>query len=614
MTRSFLDILICAIVLAVSIALVAPFFSADVPYCLAATPPASPEHSAPAVTESSGPGQVSETATPQPTPTGASAPLPASASPDIEEQVPPDYVIPEKQGGREVKVNGVVLFKLYAGTMTFPVERRVQFISERLSDIINNPESTPESFQAVYDESSGGCRIFYAKDFIFRIGTNDVPIQGVSTLAVGERYLDVIRDLQRKTAAKIWVEREKEGARIGVIGGGIFILALILGIIAIRWLSRRIEAMQGQRIKSIKIHDAVILSEERIASAITSTVSVLCAAIFIIAFAFFMDHLLARFPGTHEIRAALFANPLSYVKKAGYSMILYAPKLLFLIFFILLTRMLLGLCDTLFQAMKRGAIKIRSVYRPFVTIYHKITRALIYFFGLILIVPNLPGYDLPVFKGISLFAGLIISLGSSTFIGSVFAGLSILLSRTFKQGDRIKVGDYTGDVLEMSINSTRLRTPARQEIVIPNTYFLQNPVTNMSSPVEELGSTIIFSEITIGYDVHGDIVKDLCVKAGEATQGVLKEPKPFVWQKSLGDFYVTYSVGVYIDNPHAYLEISSALNQNIRKYFDEAGVEIMSPHYASLRDGNKVTIPGRYLPEDYRAPSFKVTTDGEEKK
>ncbi|MDQ7823667.1 MAG: mechanosensitive ion channel family protein [Candidatus Eremiobacteraeota bacterium] len=527
--------------------------------------------------------------------------------------MPEDLVIPEKPGGRYVTVNGVNLFKLYVSSSLLPLEKRVQFVSQRLSAIINDPESIPEEFQAQYDESTGVCRIYYGKSYIFRIDINDVPLKGARTLTVGERYIDFIRELQRQTAAKKWEERKKEGARTGVTGAVIFILALVLAIIAIRWLERRLVAMEGKRIRPLKIHNAVILSEGKIVSGIISAVSVLSAAVFIISFAFFMEYLLAHFPGTRDLRTALFETPLSYVRKAGYSILLYLPKLLFLIIFVLLTRMFLGLCDTVFQAIQNGAITIRSVYKPFASIYHKIARVMIYFFGLILIIPNLPGYDLPVFKGISIFAGIVISLGSSTFVGSIFAGFIILISRTFKMGDRIIAGSYTGDVVEMSIVSTRLRTPARQDIIIPNSYFLQNPVTNLTSPVEEVGSTIVFSEVTLGYDAHGEVVADLFVKAGEATEGVLKDPKPFVWQKNLSDFYVTYTVGVHIDNPQQYLVISSDLHHNIRKFFDEAGVEIMSPHYTSLRDGNRVTIPGRYLAKDYRAPSFRVDSGGEEK-
>lgn len=609
---------ICITALVVFTVLMAPMFPADDRHCVASTPtpPATPEPSSPAMTKSppASPVAGSETATPQATPPRASQPLPVNTAPSHEEQEQEDLVIPEKPGGRYVAVDGVNLFKLYAGTTIVPLERRVQFISQRLSEIINDPNSTPEGFEAVHDESNGACQIYYSKKFIFRIGREDVPVQSLRTLTVGERYLDIIREAQQQASVKIWKEREKEGARIGATGGVIFFFALILSILAIRWLSRRLAAMQGKYIKPLKIHNAVILSEDKITSTISSAVSVLTAVIFIIAFAFFMDYLLAHFPGTIELRTALFANSLSYVRKAGYSMLLYFPKLIFLVFFILIIRMLLGFCDTVFQAIDKGAIRVRSAYVPFVSVYHKIARFVIYFFGLILIVPNLPGYDMPAFKGLSILAGLMISLGSGTFIGSIFAGLSILISRTFKVGDRIIVGSYTGDVLEMSVNTTRLRTPAKQDIIIPNSYFLQNPVTNLSSPVEDNGSTIIFTEITIGYDVHGEIVADLCVKAGEATEGVLKEPKPFVLQKNLSDFYVTYMVGVHIDNPHQYLEITSNLCRTIRRFFDEAGVEIMSPHYTSLRDGNKVTIPGRYLPEDYSAPSFRVTSGSEEKK
>ena len=77
-------------------------------------------------------------------------------------------------------------------------------------------------------------------------------------------------------------------------------------------------------------------------------------------------------------------------------------------------------------------------------------------------------------------------------------------------------------------------------------------------------------------------------------------------QTALNDFYVGYELNAYTVHPKNMQNIYSALHQNIQDKFNEAGVEINSPHYAALRDGNRTTIPDTYLPSNYKSPVFEI--------
>jgi small-conductance mechanosensitive channel len=82
------------------------------------------------------------------------------------------------------------------------------------------------------------------------------------------------------------------------------------------------------------------------------------------------------------------------------------------------------------------------------------------------------------------------------------------------------------------------------------------------------------------------------IKAAKQTEYILSEPAPFVLQTSLNDFYVSYELNAYTREANKQRRVYSLLHQNIQDCCKEAGIEIMSPHYNSIRDGNKSTIPG----------------------
>jgi small-conductance mechanosensitive channel len=204
---------------------------------------------------------------------------------------------------------------------------------------------------------------------------------------------------------------------------------------------------------------------------------------------------------------------------------------------------------------------------------------------------------------------VIFSLGSTSAIAGMTAGLSLIYMRSFKEGDVIKIGDATGIVLQRKLVATRLKTFKNEEITIPSLAILAGHVTNYSQEAKT-GGVILYTTVTIGYDAPWETVHELLIEAAKATHHILKTPPPFVLQTALNDFYVSYQLNAYTDSPQFMPGIYSELHQNIQNKFNEGGVEIMSPHYAQLRDGNQTTIPERYLPEDYLSPSIRIVDTG----
>ena len=218
---------------------------------------------------------------------------------------------------------------------------------------------------------------------------------------------------------------------------------------------------------------------------------------------------------------------------------------------------------------------------------------MLYCFMLVMIWPLLPNSGSPVFQGVSVFLGLIISLGSTSVIGNLMASFVITYMRPFRIGDQIKLNDTVGKVIEKSPFVIRIETPKKEIITIPNSFVLSSHTINYSTSARKSG-VIIYSDITVGYDVDRVKVEELLIKAAINTKGVLKHPQPFVLIKTLPDFYCSYQINAYTKEDQTLPRMYSTLHKNIIDILNEAGIEITSPHFYAQRDGNETTIPEKY--------------------
>lgn len=300
--------------------------------------------------------------------------------------------------------------------------------------------------------------------------------------------------------------------------------------------------------------------------------------------------LFSIFPQTEDLAMKLFSYLWTPARAILKGIVNYVPNLftIFVIYFVI--HYVIKALKYLTNEVETGKLKINGFYADWAHPTFHIVRFLLYAFMVAMIYPYLPGADSGVFQGISVFVGLIISLGSSTVIGNIIAGLVITYMRPFKVGDRIKLNDTTGNVIEKTPFVTRLQTPKNELVTIPNSFIMSSHTVNYSSSARTVG-LIIHSEVTIGYDAPWRKVHELLIAAAKSTPGVLAEPEPFVLETSLSDWYPVYQINAYIRDADQLARIYSDLHQNIQDRFNEAGVEIMSPHYVATRDGNESTIP-----------------------
>jgi small-conductance mechanosensitive channel len=260
----------------------------------------------------------------------------------------------------------------------------------------------------------------------------------------------------------------------------------------------------------------------------------------------------------------------------------FIPNLFAIIIIFTLTRYFVKFLGALFAEIEKGKLNVDGFYPEWIKPTYNILRIVIYAFMFIIIFPYLPGSDSPVFQGVSVFFGLLLSLGSTSAISNLVAGLVITYMRPFQIGDRVQIGDILGEVTEKNLLVTRLRTSKNEDVTVPNSNILSTKNMNFSTSSKNLG-LILHTEVTIGYDIPWKQVHELLINAAEKTNDVLKVKPPFVLQTNLSDFYVSYELNAYTNQPKKMAGIYSDLHQHIQDEFNKAGIEILSPHYEQYR-------------------------------
>jgi small-conductance mechanosensitive channel len=248
-----------------------------------------------------------------------------------------------------------------------------------------------------------------------------------------------------------------------------------------------------------------------------------------------------------------------------------------------------------FLGVGSGSVRIAGFDREWATPTFNALRVVIIALALVVAYPYIPGSGSDAFKGISVLAGVLFSIGSSNILGNVIAGYVLIYQKAFHVGDRVMLGEHVGDIMEIKQQVTILRTVHSEEVVIPNSVVLGSQIVNYSATART-GGFIVYSAVTIGYDTPWRQVEAMLLAAAERTPGLLREPKPFVLKRALEDFYVKYELNAYSRDAAQLLQLYSALHQNILDEFNEHGVQIMSPHYLGDPAEAKIVPPAKWDP------------------
>ena len=307
-------------------------------------------------------------------------------------------------------------------------------------------------------------------------------------------------------------------------------------------------------------------------------------------------YVLELFPRTASAGAVLFELVVTPLETLGRGLLTAIPNLAFLVVVYLVVRGVLRIVRLFFYAVERDSVKLQHFEPEWAMPTYKLVRIAIIALGLVIAYPYIPGSDSAAFKGISLFLGIVFSLGSSTAVSNIIAGYMMTYRRAFRVGDRVKIEDVVGDVTAMRLQVTHLRTMKNEEVVVPNSQVINGHVINYSTLARKEG-LLLHTTVHIGYETPWRQVEAMLLEAALRTEGLAAAPEPFVLQTALGEFAITYELNVACNDPHQMAALYSAMHRNILDTFNEYGVAIMSPAYEGDPDKPKVVPKEKwYLP------------------
>lgn len=490
--------------------------------------------------------------------------------------------------GVPVVVEGDTLFYLYTKRGGYTPLQRAEMIDAAIMQLGKRFTLHPDS---VYIESSDIVTdLMYGNKVIASFTDQDGLWEGRSReqLATDKRKIVVQKLKELKEEHSLW-QLGKRILYFVLVLAGQYLLFWLTGWL-FRKLKVRIQKLKDTRLKPISIQNYELLDTQRQVNLLIFLSNLLRYVIMLLQLLITVPLLFAIFPQTKGLAYQIFSYIWNPIKNILVGIVDYIPNLFAILIICFAVKYLVRLVHYLSREVETGRLKFGGFYPDWAMPTYHIIRFLLYAFMIAMIYPYLPGAKNGVFQGISVFVGLIISLGSSTVIGNVIAGLVITYMRPFKLGDRIQLNDTTGNVIEKTPLVTRIKTPKNEVVTIPNSFIMSSHTVNYSASAREYG-LIIHSEVTIGYDVPWRQVHQLLIEAALNTPGVIDDPRPFVLETSLSDWYPVYQINAYIREADKLAQIYSDLHQNIQDRFNEAGVEIMSPHYMAMRDGNESTIP-----------------------
>jgi small-conductance mechanosensitive channel len=503
-----------------------------------------------------------------------------------------------------VRIDDMVLFHV-RGIKAFPAKDRAEAIEERIKKIASDRAVKTDSITSVESEISTD--IVADGRPIMSIFDVDAALDGVSRQVLAKAYIAKLRTSIEKYRKDRSKESLVKNALFALLATVIFIVSLKLLLWLLRKLNALVEARYKAKIHALHIQSLEFIHAERIWATLTGTVKVIRLVLTFVLLYFYLDVVLSLFPWTRLLAANLLDYALVPLRTMWNGLLKYIPNLIFIIIFVIIVRYVLKLTHLFFSAIESETIKFAGFDKDWAKPTYKAVRLLLIVFAAVVMYPHIPGSESPAFKGISIFLGVLFSLGSSSAISNIIAGYTMTYRRAFKVGERIKVDDITGDVTEIRLLVTHLRTIKNEEIIIPNSKILNSEIVNYNTYARERG-LILHTTVGIGYEVPWRQVEAMLMLAAERTPGILKDPKPFVLQKSLGDFAVTYELNVYIDDPHNMAQIYSDLHKNILDAFNEYGVQIMTPAYEGDPDQLKVVPKDQWFAAPAQPPQNKEQT------
>lgn len=475
----------------------------------------------------------------------------------------------------EVMVDGRVVMQV-RGTASYPAARRAALIKQSIVAAARD-ERIPADAVTIEVEDDRTLLLAGGR-LVLDMFDADAEVEGLSRQLLAEvraeRIEEVIAAYRQDREPRVLLEKAAYALAAVLLAG-----LLLFGFgRAFRLLADLLDRRLQAQMKTLEQKSARLIRSRNLTTVLRLLTKAVYLALVVLTLYLSTQFVLGLFPWTRRLADWLFGLILDPLKEIGRGLLGAIPDLFWLVILFFITRWLLGTIRAFFRGIENGSVKLASLDRELALPTYRIVRLVVILFAVVMAYPHIPGSGSAAFQGLSVLMGLIISLGSQSIIGNIIAGYSLLYRRPFKTGDRIKINDTVGEVTELRVLTTRLRSLKNEEVVLPNTTVLNGEVINYSTRAKEQG-LILHTSVGIGYETPWRQVEAMLKEAADRTGGLLKQPKPFVLQQALGDFAVTYEINAHCTDANNMVQIYSALHRNILDVFNAYGVAIMTPAY-----------------------------------
>jgi small-conductance mechanosensitive channel len=513
---------------------------------------------------------------------GAQEPAPAVSSPAVlSDQVPATLMVWNRP---------LAVFRTSFGDSN-PKQRadaataRIESALERL---------TPEEIRSVITQlgNDRGVMILAGSQPLMGILEGDLPQDGASSLdAAGAQIVERLRAVLRERSEQRRLPVLLRSSLEAILATVAFVAVWVTSRRVLELALARLRAVAMERIKRPAI--AGIDLRPLVFAMLGWSVRLIELGLRMTAGYIWLTFVLSRFAYSRPWGRTLGRLLLDTVTRMAAGVVDRVPDLITLGVILFVTRTVTAAMAAWFRAVERGDLPVSWLDPMAAKAGRRLVLLAIWLFALTVAYPYMPGADTDAFKGVSVFVGLVLSLGSVGVVGQIVGGLFVTFNRALRPGDVVKIGDVQGVVKDLGVVSITLRTRSQEEVTIPNSVVVADSIRNFSRLPD--GAVALTTSVTIGYDTPWRQVRAMLLLAAARTEGVLKTPPPVVHQTSLGDFYIEYELVAQGTSAMTRSELLSKLHEQILDAFNEHGVQIMSPHFEGQPEKNVVVERAKWF-------------------
>ena len=495
-----------------------------------------------------------------------------------------------------LKIQNRPIVTLRGTLLGYSPKQRVEAAEARIQLLLERGETGPVS--AVTRPE--GMMIRIGEKGVFFVTPADInELAGEGIDEVGNRAVQNLTQALKEVHEATHGELLLRAIGLAVAATVILLLVLVGIRRSHRWLGTHLAEVVGPRLKALAI-GGFTQHIEGIILFLRGLVGITAWALSLFFLYLWLDFSFMQFPYTRPWGEHLHEYMTAGIKAIALTIVDFIPGLVIVAVIFFITRFLARIGRLFFDAVESGRVSVPGLYAETAQPTRRIVTVILWLFALVMMYPYLPGSDSDAFKGVSVFVGLLLSIGSAGTVNQAVSGLMLMYSRALRVGDYAQIGETEGTVVTLGMFSTRIRTPWGEIVSFPNAVIVGTTTKNYSRE-EETGGVVLTTTVTIGYNAPWRQVHAMLIEAAGRTLGLLKDPAPFVRQRSLSDFYVEYMLGARIAEPRKRIAVLDTLHRNIQDVFNEYGVQILSPHYEA-DPAEKVWVPKENW---YEAPAKK---------